>query len=65
MLGGIATNCGVETTARDAFDRGYALVFAEDAMSSLTTEDHAFAVRHIFPLMGRVRTAEQIVAALK
>jgi nicotinamidase-related amidase len=29
VLGGIATNFGVESTARAAFDRGYELVFAE------------------------------------
>ena len=65
VLGGIATNRGVETTARDAFDRGYALVFAEDAMSSLPNEDHGFAVKHVFPIMGRVRTVDQITLAPK
>ena len=32
MLGGIATNFGVESTARNAYQFGYHLVFAEDAM---------------------------------
>ena len=38
VIGGIATNFGVESTARDAFERGYEQVFAEDAMSSVSAE---------------------------
>ena len=63
VLGGIATNFGVESTARAAFDRGYELVFAEDAMSSISAEAHAFVVNNIFPIMGRIRSTEQILIA--
>lgn len=34
VLGGIATNAGVEATARVAFEHGYEQVFAEDAMAA-------------------------------
>lgn len=64
VMGGIATNIGVESTARAAYDRGYELVFAEDAMSSLSAEAHGFAVKNIFPRMGRVRSTGEILAAL-
>jgi nicotinamidase-related amidase len=64
VIGGIATNIGVESTARAAFDHGYEVVFAEDAMSSLSVEIHEFPIKNIFPLMGRVRSVEQIVKAL-
>jgi nicotinamidase-related amidase len=64
VMGGIATNFGVESTARAAMDRGYELVFAEDAMSSLSAEAHGFVVKNIFPRMGRVRSTEQVLAAL-
>jgi nicotinamidase-related amidase len=63
VLGGIATNIGVESTARAAFDMGYELVFAEDAMTTLSAEAHAFALTVTFPRMGRVRSTEQILAA--
>ncbi|MBZ5665626.1 MAG: isochorismatase family protein [Acidobacteriia bacterium] len=63
VLGGIATNFGVESTARAAFDRGYELVFAEDAMSSITAEAHSFTLNNLFPRIGRVRSAEQIAKA--
>ena len=64
VLGGIATNFGVESTARDAFERGYELVFVEDAMSGLAAEAHRFAVTAIFPRLGVVRSTEEVLAAL-
>lgn len=64
LMGGVATNFGVESTARAAFDRGYELIFVEDIMSSLKAEAHDFAVQNIFPRMGRVRTLEQVQTAL-
>jgi nicotinamidase-related amidase len=64
VLGGIATNFGVESTARAAFDRGYEVVFVEDAMSSLKAEAHQFATEVIFPRMGRVRTTADVLGAL-
>jgi nicotinamidase-related amidase len=64
VLAGIATNFGVESTARAAHDQGYALVFAEDATSTLSTELHEFAVKNIFPAMGRVRSSAEIAEAL-
>lgn len=65
LMGGIATNMGVESTARAAFDRAYELVFAEDAMSSMSAEAHQFSIQNIFPRMGRVRTTEQLIKALQ
>jgi nicotinamidase-related amidase len=65
VIGGIATNFGVESTARDAFERGYALVFVEDAMAGLSDQAHAFAISTIFPRIGRVRSTEQVVNALQ
>ena len=64
VMGGIATNMGVESTARAAFDMGYELVFAEDALSSISAEAQQFVVANIFPRMGRVRSTQQIVQAL-
>jgi nicotinamidase-related amidase len=65
VLCGIATEFGVESTARDAYERGYEIVFAEDAMTGLSAESHANSTERIFPRLGRVRSTEQIIAALK
>src|SRR6202046_1117662 len=53
VIGGIATNMGVESTARAAHEHGYAVVLAEDATSGLSAEMHAFPFEHISPLLGR------------
>ena len=64
IIGGIATNFGVESTARTAMELGYELVFVEDAMTSLGAGAHEFAVQTIFPRMGRVRSASEVTAAI-
>ncbi|MGZ3332681.1 MAG: hydrolase [Gemmatimonadaceae bacterium] len=65
VIGGIATNFGVESTARDAFERGYGLVFVEDAMAGLSSEAHSFAIQTIFPRLGRVRSTEEVLNAIR
>jgi nicotinamidase-related amidase len=64
VLGGIATNIGVESTARDAYERGYHQVLVEDAMAAMSAEAHEFPVKNIFPRLGNVRSTEQVLAAL-
>jgi len=60
VLGGIATNFGVESTARDAAGLAFDVVLVEDAMASRTVEAHRFSVETIFPRLGRVRKANQL-----
>jgi len=64
MMGGIATNIGVESTARAAFDRGYALIFVEDVMSTMSVEAHEGSTKGIFRMMGRVRTLDDVLQVL-
>lgn len=60
VLAGIATNFGVESTARQAWEFGYAVVFAEDAMAGPSAPLHDMAVRQIMPLIGRVATSATV-----
>lgn len=64
VLTGISTNFGVEGTARSAVDRGFAVTFAEDAMTSASAELHNFAVSNIFPRIGRTCSTTDAVALL-
>lgn len=64
VLCGIATNIGVESTARDAFERGYQQIFVEDACSDLSAEAHAFSVNHVLSRLGRVRSTEEVLSAI-
>jgi nicotinamidase-related amidase len=60
VLGGIATNFGVESTARSAWEHGYAVVIAEDACASMSAELHDMAVKAIFPRISRVTRSADI-----
>jgi len=60
VFGGIATNLGVESTARAAGDLGYDLVFVENAMAALTGPEHEASVKLDFPRLGTVVTASEV-----
>jgi nicotinamidase-related amidase len=64
VIGGVATNFGVESTARAAVEHGYQVVLVPDAMSGFTGEAHRFAIEGIFPFVGRVRSTAEVVKAL-
>ena len=64
VLCGIATNIGVEATARTGMEHGYNLVFASDAMAARDAELHTTSVTKFFPTIGRVRTTDEVIAAL-
>ena len=64
VLTGISTNAGVESTARQGTGLGFAFVFVEDACSSQNAEHHRFALENIFPRVTRVRTTDEVLAAL-
>jgi len=55
----------VESTARDAYERGCNQVFVEDATSARSAEEHAFVMSTVFPRIGRVHTTAQVLAALE
>ena len=54
VLGGVATQFGVESTARQAWDFGYELVIAKDMTTSIAAEAHDRTMRQIFPRIARV-----------
>ena len=64
VLAGIATSIGVESTARNAWELGYDIVFAEDATSGPDAGMHANSFEKVFPRLGRVRKTADVLAAL-
>lgn len=64
VLCGIATNMGVESTAREAFTLGYNQIFITDAMKASTQEEHDASCRYVFPKLGRLRTTTQFLDML-
>ncbi|MDN5914477.1 MAG: isochorismatase family protein [Pseudonocardia sp.] len=63
VLAGIATNFGVEQTAREAVGCGFAVLVASDATSSVSAEHHEFALTRVLPMIARVRTVDELVEA--
>lgn len=64
VLAGIATNFGVELTAREAWQHNYSVVIAEDACATHSDEMHRFAIEKILPRIARIRLTEAILSAL-
>jgi nicotinamidase-related amidase len=64
IVGGLATNFGVESTARDGWQHNYTVIVAEDACSTFGDDMHRFAVEKTLPRVSLVRKTDAIVAAL-
>ena len=64
ILCGIATNFGIESTARYAYELGYNQIFVEDAMAARSKEEHEYPLKYIFPRLGLIRNTEEVMKAL-
>jgi nicotinamidase-related amidase len=64
VLAGIATNFGVESTARQGTGLGIPFVIVEDACTTLDAQAHRFAFETILPLLARIRKSDEVIAAL-
>jgi nicotinamidase-related amidase len=61
---GVTTSSCVDTTARDAADRGFAVVVVEDATAELDEQSHDAALRQFAVRWGRVWTTDQTICEL-
>lgn len=64
VVGGVATDLGVENTVRDAWDRDYNVVVVEDLCTAVPLAAHDYAIQSVFPRMARVMKTQQVVEAL-
>ena len=65
VIGGVVTNVCVETTARDAADRGYEVVLLDDGAAAFSPEIHEATLLSFQGPFGRVRTTEEVLGLLK
>jgi nicotinamidase-related amidase len=61
VLAGIATTAGVESTARSAYELGYSVTFAVDAMTDRDLTSHRHSIEKIFPRIGEVTDSEMLI----
>jgi nicotinamidase-related amidase len=54
VLGGVSTQIGVESTARQAYEHGYELLIVKDATASSVAEGHEMSMKHILPRLARL-----------
>jgi isochorismate hydrolase len=64
VIAGVATSFGVESTARQAYDDGYNVTLAIDAMTDVRAESHEHSVTRVFPVLGETGSTADILALL-
>jgi nicotinamidase-related amidase len=61
---GVATSIGVESTARHAYEHGFNVTLAIDAMTDLNADAHANSIKLTFPRLGESGTTQEIIDLL-
>ncbi len=64
VVTGVATATGVEATARQAYEAGFNVTLATDAMTDTCPEAHAYSIKNVFPRLGETGTSQDIIALL-
>jgi nicotinamidase-related amidase len=52
VVTGVATGTGVEATARQAYEQGFNVTLALDAMTDVRPEAHEYSLASVFPRLG-------------
>ena len=64
VLAGISTSIGVESTARAAYEHGYNVTIATDAVTDSDADAHQNSVDRIFPRLGEGGSTEEVLELL-
>lgn len=64
VVTGVATGTGVEATARQAYEQGFNVTLALDAMTDRRPEAHDYSIRNVLPRLGETGTAQDIIDLL-
>ncbi len=64
VLTGVATGTGVEATARQAYEAGFHVTLAVDAMTDVRAEAHEYSLKHVFPRLGETGSTQDILYLL-
>jgi nicotinamidase-related amidase len=64
VVTGVATGTGVEATARQAYEHGFNVTLALDAITDARREAHEFSLAHVFPRLGETGSTADILDLL-
>lgn len=65
VVTGVATSAGVEATARQAYEQGFNVTLAIDAMTDMREEAHEYSIRSVFPRVGETGSTKEIISLLE
>lgn len=65
VITGVSTTAGVESTARQAYELGFNVTLATDAMGDVRAAAHDASIANIFPRLGETGTTSDIIALLE
>ncbi|QIG96838.1 isochorismatase family protein [Bradyrhizobium sp. 6(2017)] len=65
VIAGVATGTGVESTARQAYEAGFNVTLATDAMTDARPNAHAYSIEHVFPRLGEAGSTQAIIDLLE
>jgi len=65
VVAGMATDMCVETTSRDAADRGYNVIVVEDAVATFVEEHHTAALSALARVFTQVWNTARVISTLK
>jgi nicotinamidase-related amidase len=64
VIVGVSTTAGVESTARQAYELGFNVTLAVDAMTDMNLDAHTNSVTRILPKLGETGTTQEILDLL-
>lgn len=64
VIVGVATGTGVESTARQAYEQGFNVTLAIDAMTDARQEAHDYSIAKVFPRLGETGATQDIIDLL-
>jgi nicotinamidase-related amidase len=64
VIAGVATGTAVESTARQAYEQGFNVTLALDAMTDTRPEAHHYSMANVFPRLGETGTSAEIIEHL-
>lgn len=65
VIVGVATSNGVEVTARQAYELGFNVTLATDAMTDMQSDAHTYSITRVFPRIGETGTTQEIIDLMK
>ena len=65
VVTGVVTSGGVEATARQAYEQGFNVTVATDAVTDVREEAHRYSLENVFPRMAETGATKDILSLLE